>query len=103
MRYRCRYTRGMELTAAQLASLTACAEDMGATVDTAYSGRAMYGRSCVAVRCDGTTIATQVFAFASSLGAHDDELAARLVGQQLMADDLGLGVVFYWPYVTVAG
>lgn len=92
----------MELTAAQLASLTASADDIGATVDTAYSGRSMFGRSCVAIRCDGTTVATQVFAFASSLGARDDELAADLVEKQIATDDLGLGVVFYWPYVTVA-
>lgn len=89
----------MELTAAQLATLTACAEDIGADVDTAYSGRGMFGRSCVAIRC-AVALTQHVFAFATSLGARDDELAADLVEQQIHTDQLGLGNVFYWPNVT---
>lgn len=63
-----------------------------------YSGRGMMGRECPGITCDmqravalGVAIATQV-----------DEATAQWMGATVCMDQLGTGMIFYWPNATLA-
>lgn len=73
-----------------------------------YSGRAMYGRSCVGVEIDGNVSASAIGArmALAILAEHDDvfeaeseieRLSTALEGES--SDSLGLGTIVYWPRI----
>ena len=69
-----------------------------------YSGRGMYGRRCVSVAADGSAFSI-LGEIVRSLGALDlsgqetADLAAEII-HGAKADQMGLGVVVYWPDVV---
>jgi hypothetical protein len=96
----------MEISREQLdrAAVNACLEvDEGAVIHTDYSGRGMYGATCPALYA---TSQADVYAFMAALagviaedgGDADDAVAlARLT----RTDQMGMGIVAYWPTVEV--
>jgi hypothetical protein len=75
----------------------ACAT-MGAAI-TEYSGRAMYGRECLAFVIDGIEELVQVFVFL----ADRNHFAARKLADALSTDDMGRRIVAYFPPISFAG
>jgi len=64
-----------------------------------YSGRAMYGRSCLGIETDRYTSAATV-AFRLALQLVDDgeeNLAEDIAGMEWREDSLGLGGILYLP------
>lgn len=61
-----------------------------------YSGRGMNGRVCLSIRFDSLSDA---FAFGVAIG--DDSTLARLLINGAKFDEMGRGVVVYWPGVEI--
>jgi hypothetical protein len=61
-----------------------------------YSGRGMNGRVCLSIRFDSLSDA---FAFGVAIG--DDSTLARLLMNGAEFDDMGRGIVVYWPGVEI--
>lgn len=66
-----------------------------------YSGRGMYGKSCVAIRCSSVASGLmQIFeAILSNYDNDEDRWEALEVVQRLSSDKLGYDTVLYWPNV----
>lgn len=60
-----------------------------------YSGRGMYGSSCVGIVCD----VGDLLVFAAALGSNADEW--DWVGGAC-SDSMGLSSIWYWPSVSFA-
>lgn len=59
-----------------------------------YSGRGMYGKECLAIAIDGS----QKFA---AVGWACSQMPAWLELGGVLEDSMGLGIVVYWPDVSV--
>jgi hypothetical protein len=71
-------------TARTLTNLIDVCERHGATVDNTYSGRGMFGATCIAVYCER--------------GGHVEAFLKRSKAGVGRVDGMGLGgVVHYWP------
>jgi hypothetical protein len=89
--------------------LEECAENVGVTIQSRYSGRGMYGGTCLAVTTDHVSgLVRFVIALVSATNSVSDELAERvsaLVDELELTstreDQLGRGRVYYWPYLEV--
>lgn len=69
-----------------------------------YSGRAMYGKTCVAIVGDDLNM----FKFGLALGAQADEDTMPIddllyEAENMKQDSMGLGTVYYWPRVPFVG
>lgn len=65
-----------------------------ADVRTEYSGRAMYGRSCLGLVVSSSR---EMFKFFIAAGHVLDEVQAYQLAAVLHQDNMGLGWVFYFP------
>jgi len=74
--------------------------DPDARVINDYSGRAMYGRTCVGLIADNA-LSTFGRLLASLNGRKRNDIAAVLVQSEVRTDDMGLSEIAYWPSVTV--
>lgn len=86
----------MNLTNEEIETIENAAYDADATIRS-YSGRMMFGQSCIALAIDSTR---NLAAFFVSLGANNTTLAAKL-SRELRMDQLGLGEIAYWPSISV--
>ena len=78
-----------------------CEED----IDTNYSGRGMYGDTCLGIRLERATDMIDLgVAIGECLadGAIRDEVVMAL-RDRAESDSLGLGTIIYWPRVKVEG
>jgi hypothetical protein len=88
---------GMILTSQQLNTIENCLPDYASI--QSYSGRVMYGKSCLGIRLDTVDSLQFVAEFIHSLTQEDDSLAGALIDESLRWDDLGLGTIVYFPSV----
>jgi hypothetical protein len=78
----------MKANAQQITAIKDAAEQVGGRYHDDYSGRGMYGATCVSIYTD-------------SLGdAHDAVAKAGITGARM--DSMGRGAVVYWPALSVA-
>lgn len=63
-----------------------------------YSGRGMYGKSCIGVTGDDIG---NVIRMLFELKDNDEDLAYVLVDGRIATDSMGLSTIFYWPGVSV--
>lgn len=96
-------TEPMELTATYLNELTRQID--GVEDVCAYSGRGMYGATCVGVYLDASLPATAFgILFGAAIVDHDDTMSAvdvlAEVTRDLRTDSMGLGTVVYWPHIA---
>jgi hypothetical protein len=70
-----------------------------------YSGRGMYGRECLGVEVERVTdladLVVQVMEMARDQGDVSDDVGEHLT--RVSFDQMGLGVIFYWPEVPFVG
>jgi hypothetical protein len=89
------------VTLEQLSEVEGFCGDIGIDVEfrTDYSGRGMYGRTCLGavLENDGDALVLAI-AFAEVLGAED---AIELV-RRTSTDSMGRGTIHYWRHVEVA-
>lgn len=64
-----------------------------------YSGRGMYGATCVAVVGDAATFADFIQAVTEVTGG---AVRARSLASICRQDSMGFDTVYYWPGLTVA-
>jgi hypothetical protein len=83
----------MTLTDAQLELLEDCAGNAGAGFRRDYSGRGMYGETCIGVT--GST--RELVGFIMLVCDEDRELADQLV--RLSVDDMGIDSIWYFPHL----
>jgi len=74
--------------------LTEMFEEAGIDFRPDYSGRAMYGRKCIAV--EGASL-TEVLA--EVVAACEDVETAALLIRDARYDQMGLGIIIYWPSI----
>lgn len=84
----------MQLTDTQLEMIESLAWDFDIE-PTSYSGRAMFGASCLGLPVDDLKQAVQ---FLVALGQDDFDLAEALA-KNLTTDSLGFGSIVYFPRV----
>lgn len=84
----------MKLAETQLETIESLAWDFDIE-PTSYSGRAMFGASCLGLPVDSLRQAVQ---FLVALGQEDADLAETLA-KDLTTDSLGLGSIVYFPRV----
>lgn len=80
-----------------LAVLESAAAEVGVELRS-YSGRSMYGASCVAVDLGGID---QLFELGYALGVADPAQRHGHYAQGVCIDGRGTGVVIYWPQVQL--
>lgn len=80
------------LTADQLDTLENAAYDAGGEIRS-YSGRAMFGTTCLGLDVESITTLARFFV---SLAANDLDLATRLTNN-VRTDSMGMGMIAYWP------
>ena len=85
----------MILSDDELDTLTDYASDLDFTVRTGYSGRCMYGATCVGIVGRGE--ATEVIGY---INEDHPDLAAKLL-RGMRTDSMGLSTIYYWPNLTV--
>lgn len=68
------------------------------SVTTSYSGRGMFGEECVGVVADNMS---EVFLFMAAFGSIGDDW--DLLATKARTDDMGKGVIVYFPGVTLSG
>jgi hypothetical protein len=86
-----------------------CAENVAVQLRTDYSGRSMYGDTCVAVITDDVSgLVRFVIALVSATNSVPDDVAERvsalvdeLEHRVTRQDGMGRGYVYYWPQVEV--
>lgn len=64
-----------------------------------YSGRFMYGRSCLGIAAEYPFNA--LAAILMFVVDHDSDLAAMLATNTINHDSLGLSTVIYWPALSI--
>jgi hypothetical protein len=84
----------MKLTSQQLSALKRMTEDLDGEVRTTYSGRGMFGKECLGVAGE-----FKPFQLGLALGA-DDELRDIFQELRTCEDQMGLGIILYWPDLT---
>lgn len=96
------------LSSLALEALEHAAERADVGLRQAYSGRGMYGRSCVAVTGNLTGLVRFVLALAeesaNALPGEGERLAAfldELRESRTLADSMGHDTVYYWPGVEL--
>jgi hypothetical protein len=77
-------------------TLEAIAEQVNGDVRANYSGRGMYGDTCV-----GITHANQDALLGVVIGAMVDPELALWMGHNARTDDMGLNTITYWPGLTL--
>lgn len=85
-----------------LKEIKQAAEECGLTV-MAYSGRGMFGRSCLGISCETSVIDVLLEMVQVRIWWDDDpddteQFIEALKGAQ--TDSLGLGQVVYWPNIS---
>lgn len=80
-------------------NMTGDGYDSEGSADGDYSGRSMYGRTCLALYVDDMRSVARVLVELCSMGF--DELAQEMA-EQLTTDSMGLGIVAYFPHMEVA-
>ncbi len=83
----------MKLTDNQRGLLQDAADDSLMTLHPSYSGRGMYGKTCLGV--SGTF--SGLIAFVMYVSADDPDLAGELTS--VSWDDLGLDKIYYWTAI----
>ena len=77
----------------------------GYTVHDDYSGRGMYGDTCLGISIDrgqpNALLIANAMVNAIDTGLDPAELLAELSDVDYASDDLGLGSIIYWPDITV--
>jgi hypothetical protein len=86
-----------DLTSEDLVDLTEAADELDAEVDVGYSGRGMFGATCLAFRFNGSPAA---FAMRLARELSCSTLGPVLAGEDVAEDQMGLGHVVYWPHVN---
>lgn len=96
------------LSSAALATLEHVARAANVGLRTTYSGRGMYGRTCLAVVGSPTTLVRFAFALAEEVATGLPDEAERLGAlvdavqtSHMSHDQLGLDTVYYWPGVEL--
>lgn len=70
----------------------------GVTLRDDYSGRFMYGEKCVAIIAPNLSIVSRILV---NLASYDQDMA-QMLSERERVDDMGRGVVAYFPGVTFA-
>lgn len=65
---------------------------------TDYSGRGMYGATCAALYLDNSA---DLYVFIAAISAQLDPDVAVALARDVRTDQLGLGIVAYWPELTL--
>ena len=86
-----------ELTRDQLGYIIDAAENAGLELRTGYSGRGMYGKTCIGV----VGYVSDLIAFVLEVAEWDRELAQDEL-TQVSSDGMGTSTIYYWPRLTVA-
>lgn len=89
----------MNLTSSELETIQQVAYDLDIRVYEDYSGRSMFGRTCL-----GLVVSDhigQVVRFFVRLGYLDENLQENLLDAQMRHDDLGMDTIVYFPDVAV--
>ena len=66
---------------------------------TEYSGRCMYGTTCLGINLDDLRKVTELLVYI----AGDDHNLATTLANNLTLDDMGRGVIAYWPIIAFDG
>lgn len=76
------------------------ANEVGGDIDATYSGRAMYGKSCVGISLDSETdLLALGAAIASIVEAEDSALGVAMMNGARL-DSMGRGIIVYWPSIS---
>lgn len=66
-------------TQGQIDALQEIADNVGGTLRGSYSGRGMFGSTCMAIKCDDATEVIEEAAAAGIRGARQDQLGRRQI------------------------
>jgi hypothetical protein len=70
-------------------------------IDLSYSGRGMYGKTCVGLRTDSVREAVAVLVkCATNYGSDGGDELAEEMAARLTTDSMGMGVIVYFPGIT---
>lgn len=64
-----------------------------------YSGRCMYGKTCIGLDIDDMSTEQVCMELAIFLVKEDEEELAERLSQGIRTDSMGLGSIVYWPYI----
>jgi hypothetical protein len=88
-----------KLTQQQLDTIEEIAECQSLEVRS-YSGRSMYGDSCLAIVMDSS----ELMRFAIDLHESDPDTATLLADSQVRQDSMGRSSdIYYWPHIQLNG
>jgi len=85
-----------ELTPEQLGILLDAADRCGLELRTGYSGRCMYGKTCIGV----VGYLSDLIAFILEIQDSDSDLARDELAQ-VSSDSMGMSEIYYWPRLAV--
>lgn len=88
------------LTPSTVQTLRLAAAELGFRLTTTYSGRGMFGATCIGVVVDDPTDLADLIG--ALMCAGEDDLAAGLMDQPRATDNMGRGTIVYWPGVRAA-
>lgn len=89
------------LTTEELDALQDACDDEGIDLRTEYSGRAMYGATCIGIVADGIGSILRVIGILREDSRAFDLYEALSVGNP-RTDSMGMQTIFYWPSIRVA-
>lgn len=93
----------VQLSSKQFREVELIVNDVGCEVRANYSGRGMYGATCLALTSErglgDLVMFVQALARETDVSETLDELSDAL--DRVREDQLGRGVVYYWPDVSV--
>lgn len=79
------------------------ADDYGLEVRTDYSGRGMYGKTCMAVVGRDVDFWQFTLALGGEFATHDEGMEMLdMMGDPPSRDNMGLSMVWYWPGLQFA-
>lgn len=88
----------MELTFSQMEAFVDATEAILQQPTSTYSGRGMFGRTCIGMTVD--TVPGRMLQFAQQLTLRPDgdgEELLALLARGVMVDSMGLDFIVYWP------
>lgn len=78
--------------------------DLEATAVRSYSGRAMYGATCLGLVCEQEGQLTEfIMALVEIAAERDVHIDTRALTRGLRTDSMGLSMIGYWPGVDLTG
>ena len=94
------------LTPTQLATIESAAGWLGVELRLDYSGRGMYGNTCLGVVGDyacAKDLVDKIYEYAEEDDDDDLFALADLMSEDWSRDSMGLKVIEYWSFLSVEG